>query len=65
MLFLPILALLASQASAQAVSPPIIDMHMHAWSLSEFGGQSVPGCVGAKGVDMHGIDPAKPFDFAA
>ena len=40
-------------------------MHMHAWSLSEFGGQSVPGCVGAKGVDMHGIDPAKPFDFAA
>ena len=65
MSFLPILALLAAQASAQAVSPPIIDMHMHAWSLSEFGGQSVPGCVGAKGVDMHGIDPAKPFDFAA
>lgn len=64
MSFLPILALLAAQASAQAVSPPIIDMHMHAWSLSEFGGQSVPGCVGAKGVDMHGIDPAKPFDFA-
>jgi predicted TIM-barrel fold metal-dependent hydrolase len=62
---LPILALLAAQASAQTVPPPIIDMHMHAWSLSEFGGQSVPGCVAAKGVDMHGIDPAKPFDFAA
>ena len=59
-----IFALIAAEANA--VSPaPIIDMHMHAWSLSEFGGQSVPGCIGAKGVDMHGIDPAKPFDFSA
>jgi len=55
----------ASPVLAQGVGKPIIDMHMHAWSLSEFGGQSVPGCLGAKGVEMHGIDPAKPFDFAA
>lgn len=54
----------ASSASAQGAGKPIIDMHMHAWSLSEFGGESVPGCVGAHGVEMHGIDPAKPFDFA-
>lgn len=57
-------------AAAQAALPsstslPIIDMHMHAWSLSEFGGESVEGCLGASGIEMHGIDPAKPFDFKA
>jgi predicted TIM-barrel fold metal-dependent hydrolase len=55
----------ASSANAQSAGKPVIDMHMHAWSLAEFGGQSVPGCLGAHGVDMHGIDPAKPFDFTA
>lgn len=55
----------AHSGHAQVAGKPVIDMHMHAWSLSEFGGQSVPGCLGAKGVDMHGIDPAKPFDFTA
>ena len=58
-------ALLSSVAHAQEPRPPIIDMHMHAWSLEEFGGQSVPGCIGAKGVEMLGIDPAKPFDISA
>ena len=66
---LALLVLAASLWPAAALSQergrPVIDMHMHAWSLSEFGGQSVPGCLGAKGVDMHGIDPAKPFDFMA
>jgi predicted TIM-barrel fold metal-dependent hydrolase len=38
---------------------------MHAWSLEEFGGTPPPGCMGARGIDMHGIDPAKPFDFMA
>ena len=52
-------------AVAQERGKPVIDMHMHAWSLSEFGGQSVPACIGAKGVELHGIDPAKPFDFTA
>lgn len=51
---------------AAATTPlPVIDMHMHAWSLSEFGGQSVPACIGAKGMEMVGIDPAKPFDITA
>ncbi|HET6535279.1 MAG TPA: amidohydrolase family protein [Sphingomicrobium sp.] len=62
---LSIVALVAVQASATALPQPIIDMHMHAWSLQEFGGEPPPGCVGARGVDMHGIDPAKPFDFMA
>lgn len=56
---------LFAAAYAAAPPPPVIDMHMHAWSLQEFGGESVPGCVGAKGVEMHGVDPAKPFDFNA
>lgn len=59
------LGAMASQASAQTRPPPIIDIHMHAWSLDEFGGNPPPGCLGARGVDMHGIDPAKPFDFMA
>jgi predicted TIM-barrel fold metal-dependent hydrolase len=66
---MPTLAIIAfvaaNTASAAALPPPIIDMHMHAWSLQEFGGDPPPGCVGARGIDMHGIDPAKPFDFMA
>jgi predicted TIM-barrel fold metal-dependent hydrolase len=58
-------AALASQAAPAGKPPPIIDMHMHAWSLQEFGGDPPPGCMGARGVDMHGVDPAKPFDFMA
>ena len=63
--WLRILSAVALQSAAQAVPPPIIDMHMHAWSLQEFGGSPPPGCMGARGVDMHGVDPAKPFDFMA
>lgn len=59
------IALVSSVTHARDVAPPIIDMHMHAWSLDEFGGQSVPGCIGAEGVEMIGIDPAEPFDFSA
>lgn len=65
MTWLPILASLALQGAAQPTPPPIIDMHMHAWSLEEFGGNPPPGCMGARGIDMHGVDPAKPFDFTA
>jgi len=45
--------------------PPIIDMHMHAWSLAEFGSEPPEACVGRDGIDMHGIDPGVPFDFKA
>lgn len=69
MTWFQILAALALQGTAQpeprSAPPPIIDMHMHAWSLQEFGGNPPPGCLGARGVDMHGVDPAKPFDFMA
>jgi hypothetical protein len=59
------LGALALHSAAAAEPLPIIDMHMHAWSLDEFGGAPPPGCIGARGVEMHGIDPAKPFDFMA
>lgn len=65
MSLLLVLAASAAQPNPAPSPQPVIDMHMHAWSLSEFGGQSVPGCIGAKGVEMHGIDPAKRFDFTA
>ncbi len=55
----------ATAAVGQGVGKPVIDMHMHAWSLSEFGGESVEACISAGGIEMHGIDPAKPFDFKA
>lgn len=55
----------AAQATTPASPPPIIDMHMHAWTLDEFGGESVPACIGAKGVEMVGTDAGKPFDFTA
>jgi predicted TIM-barrel fold metal-dependent hydrolase len=61
-----LLVLAAAQAaSASTIPSPVIDMHMHAWSLQEFGGNPPPGCMGARGIDMHGVDPAKPFDFMA
>lgn len=64
MLFVGMLALVTSPTADPSFAPsPVIDMHMHAWSLQEFGGESVPACIGAEGVDMNGIDPAKPFDF--
>lgn len=65
MRFLPMLGALALHSAVVAEPAPIIDMHMHAWSLSEFGGESVPGCIGANGVEMHGVDPREPFDFTA
>ena len=61
-----LLALLAATPSVgQGVGKPIIDMHMHAFLLNEFGGETVELCVAAGGAEMHGVDPAKPFDFKA
>lgn len=58
---------LASPATAQGRGEPIIDMHMHAWSIAaEFGNQAAPSvCVGPDGIEMNAVDPAKPFDFTA
>ena len=52
-------------AAAASSREPVIDMHMHAWSLAEFGTEPPEACVGRDGIDMHGIDPGKPFDFKA
>lgn len=65
MTILSMLSALALHSTAASLPPPIIDMHMHAWTLDEFGGESVPACVAAKGVEMVGADPGKPFDFTA
>ncbi|MBK8198154.1 MAG: amidohydrolase family protein [Acidobacteria bacterium] len=62
--FLAFASFIFAGACAQVPAEPIIDMHMHAWSLNEFGGESVPVCIGARGIDMHGIDPGEPFDFS-
>ena len=59
------LALVAGSAAAQTLGRPVIDMHMHAFSIAEFGSQPPAGCIAAEGVEMHGIDPGKRFDFAA
>ena len=57
----------AEPATAQQRGKPVIDMHMHAWSIAaEFGGEPAPKiCAGADGLEMNGIDPAKPFSFEA
>lgn len=56
---------LAAQAHAQTAGQPVIDMHMHAMTLSEFGGEPPKVCTGAEEMEMHGVDPGKPFDFRA
>lgn len=60
-----VLGLAASTAAAQGSGKPIIDMHMHAWSLQEFGETPPPFCVAARGAVMNGHDPARKFDFAS
>jgi uncharacterized protein len=58
-------AAFAAPVSAQSVGKPVIDMHMHAFLLSEFGSEPPEVCAGPDGIDMHGVDPGKPFDFKA
>lgn len=63
-LLIGLLAMLPGAGFAQSL-PPVIDMHMHAWSLSEFGTEPPEACVGADSIEMQGIDPGQPFDFKA
>ena len=60
-----VLAALALEtgAAAQGVGKPIIDMHMHAYALNEFGPEPPKVCAGADGVAFNGYDPATPFSF--
>ena len=55
----------ASALHAQGVGKPILDMHMHAMAISEFGKEPPEVCIAAEGAEMHGTDPAQPFDFKA
>ena len=61
--FLALLA--AAPAIGQGAGKPIIDMHMHAYELSEFGPEPPKACAGADGMTIHGDEPATPFTFAA
>ncbi len=54
----------AASSSGQGAGKPIIDMHMHAYELAEFGPEPPRGCAGANGIVIHGRDPATPFDFS-
>lgn len=67
MRLIALLAMLAvsAPASGQNKGEPVIDMHMHAWSIAaEFGGRPAPeACAGADGLTMEPIDPAKPIRF--
>lgn len=67
MRLIALLAMLAVSAPAfgQNKGEPVIDMHMHAWSIAaEFGGGPAPeACAGADGLTMEPIDPAKPIRF--
>lgn len=64
MIILSMLGAFALEGATPSQVPPVIDMHMHAWTLDEFGGESVPACLAAEGVEMVGTDAGKPFDFA-
>jgi uncharacterized protein len=41
---------------------PVIDMHIHASPVSEFGGGGLPVCTGDQKVMLPAIDPKIPFD---
>lgn len=58
------LALLAAACQTQgqglAAGPPIIDMHLHAHSLSQYGG-GMPNCANDQQIVYPGIDPREPI----
>lgn len=47
---------------SSAVRPPIIDMHLHAHSLSQYGG-GMPNCANNQGVSFPGANPREPNVF--
>ena len=56
--------LLVSACQAQGPSPadrpPIIDMHLHAHSLTQYGG-GMPNCANDQEILFPGIDPREPI----
>jgi len=49
-------------AAVHAAPPPIIDMHLHAHPLSDYGG-GVPVCTNDQKIVFPGVDPATPITF--
>jgi hypothetical protein len=63
---LALVAFVAAQAASAVSTPaPIIDMHMHAYKLSEFGPEPPKLCVDPHNMTVEGRDPSKPLDVAA
>jgi uncharacterized protein len=64
-LFLSLLAILFAASFSigqkRQTQLPIIDMHIHAEPLSEFGGGALSVCTGDQNVVMRAIDPKTPF----
>jgi predicted TIM-barrel fold metal-dependent hydrolase len=61
MIALAFFAVSNSPAKKQPLRKPIIDMHIHAEPLSEFGGGELSVCTGDQRIVMSAIDPKKPF----
>jgi uncharacterized protein len=60
-----LIGLLAAQAASPTLAPPpIIDMHMHAYKMSEFGPEPPKLCVDPHTMTVEGHDPSKPLDVA-
>ena len=62
---IPVLVLAPGcQAREQSSSdpPPIIDMHLHAHSLSQYGG-GMPNCANDQEILYPGVDPSEPMTF--
>lgn len=61
---LAFMAFVSAQVATQAPLPaPIIDMHLHAYKMSEFGPEPPELCIDPHNMTMEGMDPKKPFDF--
>ena len=60
----PIWLTSACQAREQSSAdrPPIIDMHLHAHSLSQYGG-GMPNCANDQEIVYPGADPREPFSL--
>jgi uncharacterized protein len=54
------LTLLLVQQPAMQAPLPIIDMHLHAHSLEDYGG-GMPVCTNEQGVVFPGMDPRTPI----
>lgn len=52
-----------TQGQPSSKHPPIIDMHLHAHSLSQYGG-GMPNCANNQGILYPGADPREPITFA-